>query len=319
VALAVVSIFRKQLGIGYDWWRRLHGVLAIVAVGAGVAHILLIGHYLSTPLQRGLWLAYTGVFVALILYIRVVKPWLELRRPYEVVEVRPERAESWTIALRPRGHAGMRFAPGQFAWITLGNSPFSDREHPFSFSGSAEAGDGRLEFTIKERGDFTQSVKHVAPGATAYIDGPFGSLSADRHPDAAGFALIAGGVGITPMMSHLRTFADRAGAGGETRPLVLFYCSNAWDRVIFREEIEALAARLPTLKVVHVLAQGHEGWTGETGFLTAAIMKKHLPADLSRWEAFICGPTPMMDAAENALHEIGMHLGNFHSEQFELV
>ncbi|HOY60427.1 MAG TPA: hypothetical protein PK640_20095 [Verrucomicrobiota bacterium] len=103
--------------------------------------------------------------------------------------------------------------------MTLGDSPFSDREHPFSFSGSAEQAPRHLEFTIKELGDFTRRIKNLKRGQRAYLDGPFGALSADRHPGAEGFVFIAGGIGITPMMSHLRTFADR----GDRRPLVLIY------------------------------------------------------------------------------------------------
>lgn len=66
--------------------------------------------------------------------------------------------------------------------------------------------------------------------------------------------LIAGGVGITPMMSMIRTLADR----GDRRPVVLIYGSRDWDTITFHEELEALKARLD-LTIVHVLSAPPSG------------------------------------------------------------
>ena len=69
-----------------------------------------------------------------------------------------------------------------------------------------------------------------------YVDGPFGIMSIDQFPDAKSFVLVAAGIGIAPMMSMLRTAAER----GDTRPYVLFYAINTWEEASFREEIDAL-------------------------------------------------------------------------------
>lgn len=322
VWLAVVSLFRKRLGIGYDAWRRAHAVLAVGAIGLAVAHILFVGHYLDSWLQRGLWLAYTLVWVGLIVHVRLVKPARELRRPWAVRRVIAERGGAFTLELEPRGHPGLRFQPGQFAWVTLFDSPFTDHEHPFSFSGSAEE-PGVVRFTIKEVGDWTSRVRHAAPGTRAFVDGPFGALSIDRRPDAEGLALFAGGVGITPMMSHLRTLEDRR----DPRPVTLFYAAKDWDSLTFREEIEAMRARNARLRVVYVLgsapAGGAGGATVETGFLTRQVIERHAPElgkpGSPRTECFICGPPAMMAAVERALFAMGVPLGRFHSERFDLV
>jgi predicted ferric reductase len=245
----------------------------------------------------------------------VLKPFWLLLRPYQVVQVRPERNKAWTVVVRPKGHAGMRFMPGQFAWLTAWSSPFSEQEHPFSFSSSSEQG-SELSFTVKELGDFTQRVKELQPGMQVYLDGPFGAFSVDRHPHAQGFVFIAGGVGITPIMSMLRSLADR----GETRPLLLIYANKDWENVIYREELEQLSQRLD-LQVVHVLEKAPEGWQGEVGFVNRDILERHLPANLPRnsQEIFICGPEPMMNAVEKQLVEMGVWVGDFHSERFNLV
>ncbi len=312
-ALIAISVWRKKWKIDYDWWRRWHAVLAVIAVTLAMVHMLLVGHHVDTPWKRALWIGYGVIWLGLLVYYRLVKPYLELRRPYRVVEVRPERGSAWTLAVRPDGHKGFRFSPGQFAWITMWVSTFSDREHPFSLSSSAEREDV-LEFTIKELGDFTARVKEAVPGQPVYLDGPHGAFSIDRQPGSAGYVFIAGGVGITPMMSMMRTLADR----GDRRPLLLVYANRNWESVIFREEIEALQPRL-NLRVVHVLEQVPEGWQGEKGFVNADILRRHIPEDRESYDYYICGPEPMMNAVENTLSQLGVPLTRFHSERFNLV
>jgi ferredoxin-NADP reductase len=126
--------------------------------------------------------------------------------------------------------------------------------------------------------------------------------------------LIAGGVGITPMMSMIRTLADR----NDKRPVILIYGSGDWESITFREELEALKARLD-LKIVHVLVDPPAGWKGETGFIDADIMMRHLPPPYRDHEYFICGPNPMMDAIEKALGEMRVPLAKYHSERYSFV
>ena len=315
VVLIAISLWRKKLKLDYTPWRIWHGLLATIAVSLALLHVALVGHYINTPLKQALWTGYGLFWIGLLLYVRVLKPFQILRRPYEVVQVNRERNNTWTVVLKPKGHAGMRFMPGQFAWLTAWSSPFSDREHPFSISSSAERPD-QLSFTIKEFGDFTRRIKDLQPGMQVYLDGPFGAFSVDRHPHAEGFIFIAGGVGITPIMSMLRTLADR----NETRPLLLIYANKDWENVIFREEIEQLQDCLD-LTVVHVLEKVPEGLLSEQGYVNRTLLERHLPKDLRRnsREIFICGPEPMMKAVEKHLVDLGLWVGDFHSERFNLV
>jgi 3-phenylpropionate/trans-cinnamate dioxygenase ferredoxin reductase subunit len=317
IGLVAISLWRRQLKIHYDEWRIGHGILATAAVALAMGHIVLVGYYVGVPWKQAFWIAYGVFWVGLLAYVRGVKPWLELRRPYVVAEVKPERGTAWTLTLRPEGHGGMTFHPGQFAWLTLRSSPFADREHPFSFSSSAED-PNRLGFTIRALGDFTGQIGEVRPGERVYLDGPHGAFTTDRHDHAAGFVFIAGGVGITPIMSILRTLADR----GDCRPLALIYANRDWEGVTFREEIEALrtTGRLD-LRVVYVLERPPEGWDGERGFVTAEVLHRHLPRSERRnvYEVFMCGPQPMMDAVERALIGLGVDMGDIHTERFNLV
>src|ERR1700720_1313023 len=312
IALVVMALWRAKWNIRYETWHLWHIVLAVVAIAAGLAHMVGWGFYLDDSWKRALWIGLTIFWVALLLYVRIVKPMFMLRRPYRVSEVREERGDTSTLVMHPDGHPGFRFSPGQFGWLTVWGSPFKITGHPFSFSSTAEATDGRVEMSIRNLGDFTSAIPNVPVGRRVYLDGPYGAFPIGHPADM--HVLIAGGVGITPMMSMIRTLADQ----GDTRPVILLYGSRDWEGITFREELEALKARL-NLTVVHVLANPSAGWTGEQGFITADVFKRHLPPQYADHEYFICGPDVMMDAIEKALGEMNVPLSKYHSERYSFV
>ena len=165
----------------------------------------------------------------------------------------------------------------------------------------------------QEPGRLHERDSHKVPvGQRVYLDGPYGAFTIGNPADM--HVLIAGGVGVTPMMSMIRTLADRS----DTRPVILLYGSRDWESITFREELEALKARL-NLTVVHVLANPSAGWTGEQGFITADVFKRHLPPPYADHEYFICGPDVMMDAIEKALGEMNVPLSKYHSERYSFV
>ena len=119
--------------MSYETWRLLHDVFAVAVIGFGLYHILNVNHYTSVPFQRGLIIGLVALWGLLIFYLRVVKPWTLLQRPYELVELIKERAKTWTVVLEPVGHEGLIFRAGQVAWLSMGHSPFRLEEHPFFF------------------------------------------------------------------------------------------------------------------------------------------------------------------------------------------
>jgi predicted ferric reductase len=312
ILLVIMALWRKQLKLRYELWHLSHIVLALVAIAAGMLHMVGWGFYLVDPLKRTLWIGMTIFWIGLLFYVRLFKPLFMLRRPYRVTEVRAEHGDTTTLVMQPEGHAGFRFKPGQFGWLTLWASPFRITGHPFSFSSSAEAADGRVEMTIRNLGDFTSAVRTVTAGQRVYLDGPYGAFTIGHPTDM--HVLIAGGIGITPMMSMIRTLADR----GDRRPLVLLYGSKNWESMTFREELEALKTRLD-LKVVYVLSDPPEGWSGESGRINAELFRRHLPPEYAEHEYFICGPDVMMDAIETALGEMKVPLVRYHSERYSFV
>ena len=312
VTLVVTALWRVRLRIPYEWWHISHIALAVVAVTGGVIHMVGWSFYLVDPWKRTLWIGLVLIWVGLLVYVRLIKPLFLLRRPYRVAEVRRERGDTTTLVLRPEGHAGFRFTPGQFGWLTVWGGPFRVTGHPFSFSSSAAVTDGAVEMSIRRLGDFTARVPEVAVGKRVYLDGPYGAFTLGKPADM--HVLIAGGVGVTPMMSMIRTLADQ----GDPRPVILLYGSKDWEAITFREELEALKARLD-LTLVHVLSDPPEGWTGERGHITAETLRRHLPGPYAAHEYFICGPGVMMDAMETALAGLGVPMTKYHSERYSFV
>jgi predicted ferric reductase len=311
--LVVSSLWRKQLRIEYDRWRAWHAVLAVVAIVLAMAHIWAIGHYTAAAWRGAVWGGYTFLWVLVVGYVRLARPAGLLRAPYRITEVRPERGRSWTVTLRPEGHRGFLFRAGQFAWVSIGVSPFRAKEHPFSISSSA-AGVGALQFTIKELGDFTRAIKDVKAGTIAYVDGPHGVFTIDHHRDAPGFVFIAGGIGIAPIMSMLRTLADRS----DRRRVLLIYGNRRWDDVVFREEIQVLTSRLD-LTVLHVLQEPPADWHGLRGVLSEVNLLTACCGAVKGARYFVCGPKPMSDSVLRTLRTLRIPLRRVHCELFDMA
>lgn len=313
MVLVFTTVWRQRLNISYEAWRTSHGVLAVLAMTLGLGHALGVGNYLGLFWKGVLWTSIALIALWLLIYVRLVKPYFMLKKPYLVEEVRPELGNVWTLALRPRGHEGIQFQPGQFAWITLNISPLRMREHPFSMSSNGDKLE-RIEFSIKALGDFTKTIKDVKPGTKAFLDGPYGVFTTERYPDSAGFVLIVGGIGITPIMSILVTQAER----GDERPYLLIYASKSWQDVTFREELDQLKKKLD-LTIVHVLKEPSNDWSGEKGYVDKELLERYIPKRRGTRHYFICATAKMMEQVELALHNLGVPVTNIHMEHFNLV
>lgn len=312
ILLVISSVWREMMKLKYDVWRWIHDGLSFLAIGLALYHMFKVNYYMSLTHQKVIWLTLTGIWTAIILYIRVARPIILIKKPYKVARLEEERGQCWSLYLEPDGHEGMDFEAGQFAWLTT-ESPFIFRENPFSFSTNADHDDRYIGFTIKELGDFTNQIKHLEMGQTIYVDGPYGTFSMDEH-ECKKMVFIAGGIGSAPIMSMLRTMADR----GDQRPITFFYGNPTWDSVIYREEMDTLEEKL-YMNLVHVLEKPPENWEGESGFITTEIMRRHLPQDYRAAIFFICGPLPMIKAVEGCFKELDIPPTHVFSEQYEMA
>ncbi|WP_417670014.1 ferric reductase-like transmembrane domain-containing protein [Roseibium sp.] len=309
-AFVLISIARAELFKRYENWRLGHGLGAAVIAGATWYHATEAGRYASAPILYWTWTGLLVIALASLGSVYVFRPLYQLRRPWRVASIKRAAERTWQVDLTPDGHDGLAYRAGQFVWLNIGHSAFSLSENPFSIA-SAPSQKGMLSFVIKELGDFTSTLGEIPEGARAYVDGPFGHLTLDKHP-APGIALIAGGVGIAPMLSILREL----GHNGDRRPVTLVYGNRSAAQIVAGDELTEWAAR-PGNELVHVLSEPMDGWTGKTGMVDRALIAGCFGKDEHRaWVYVLCGPPAMMSGVEKTLIELGVAPENILSERF---
>jgi predicted ferric reductase len=313
--LTILSVWRVRLKVTYGWWQLTHGLLADAIVIMSLVHVLMFGGFAATKPMQVLLEIYYALLILLALRFKVINPLRIWSKRWEVTNNISELGDSQTVVLRPAGHKGFSFEPGQFAWINTGRTPFHKDQHPISFSSCGFDEPGReVAFTIKDLGDWSgQTVPDLKPGDKVWIDGPYGVFSTDRE-QGPGYVLIAGGVGITPMRSMCLTMAER----GDKRPVLLLFGTRDAEGLTFRDDFEKLKSRM-NLQVVYVLSNPKNGEGDERGYINADVLRKYLPPQYKRFQYFICGPGPLMDAMEEALPALGVPPQNVHTERFDMV
>jgi predicted ferric reductase len=308
--LVLFAIGRERLTLRYETWRLMHGLGAVLIAGLVLHHALYAGRYSQDPVLAYLWIGLFGIAAASLLFVYLVKPALQLLRPWAVESVRSVGLKTWEVTVAPKGHSGLDYRAGQFVWLNVGNSPFSLRENPFSISSAPASGD-KLQLVIKELGDFTRTLGHVSPGTRAYVDGPHGNLVIAGREEP-GVALIAGGVGVAPLLGLLRQMRHEK----DERPKVLVYGNRCVEQIVYSDELEALA-RENGVEVVHALYEPPEGWTGHVGVVDPDLIRQVFDAPGRReWLYVLCGPPAMMEVVEDTLIEMGVPAKQILSERF---
>ncbi len=194
----------------------------------------------------------------------------------------------------------------------VGRSPFALTYHPFSFSSSAQS-HTRVEFTIRSYGAFTSGMHDLPVGQSVYLDGPWGRFRIDPDPRHR-LAMVAAGIGVTPMVSMLKTLADH----GDQRECVLVLGNRTEADVPCAEDLETLRSKLH-LRIVHVLSAPAPEWSGARGRVGEQVLTESLPGPHEEWQFFVCGPPAMMDTVEGWLTRRGVAPEQVHSERFTMA
>jgi propane monooxygenase reductase subunit len=208
------------------------------------------------------------------------------------------------------------FHPGQYMDIAI---PGADGEHR-SFSMANTPGDGgRLEFMIKlyDGGHFSGLLAESANGNGIKVGdplsctGPYGVFTL-RDSSPRRLVFIAGGAGMAPIMSLLRSMAEK----GSVRPATFYYGARAQHDLFVLDELERLSTTLPDMRFVPALsdAGAATGWSGETGLITDVVDR--LEEDLTEVDAYLCGPPPMVDAAIALLERRGCAESHIYFDKF---
>ncbi|UWQ80254.1 hypothetical protein K3725_04370 [Leisingera sp. S132] len=139
--------------------------------------------------------------------------------------------KQWDVSVQPDGHSGLDCKAGQFVWLKIGHSSFSMKENSLSIC-SAPGFGPEVSSMIKELGGFTQTIGQIKTGTAAYLDGSYGNLCVDGRTEPGG-ALIAGGVGLVPLLGIVREMR----LTGDPRKVKLMYGNRVVDQIAFRDEL----------------------------------------------------------------------------------
>lgn len=281
----------------YHVWKIAHKFLGVAFV-FGFMHTFLIGSDIAINpfLKYYLFILSVTAIIAHV-YRTILGKYLVHKYEYKVKSIVRQHDNIWELKFKPTGEK-MNYKAGQFIFLKIQNPNLSKETHPFSISSAT--GDS-LKIAIKELGDYTKKIGSVKVGDKAEMEGPYGTFSFENF--GKNQVWVAGGVGITPFLSMLRTL-NKINADFN---IDLYYSVKDEKKLAFKEEIEKISGK--NIKF-------HFWVSSKDGFIDAdSINKKTL--NLKDRDILICGPSIMMSSLNKQLLQIGIKKSNIHIEDFK--
>ena len=230
----------------------------------------------------------------------------------EVVDVVPETPRTKSLLLEVPGWEGHR--AGQHVDVRLTAPDGYTAQRSYSIASAPE--DGQLALTVDrlDEGEVSPYLTdELMVGDRVELRGPIGGYFVWETKDGGPLLLVAGGSGVVPLMAMIR---HRAASGSDV-PTRLLLSSRSFDEIIYHEELESLAARDDGLKVVHTLTRSRpEGWVGYGRRIDAEMLGEVAWSPEESPLVFVCGPTPLVEAAASALVSLGHEPARVKTERF---
>ncbi len=204
--------------------------------------------------------------------------------------------------------------PGQHVDVRLTAEDGYQAQRSYSIASAPVA--GHLDQTVEEIADGEVSPylsDELRPGDRLELRGPIGGYFTWTAGQGGPLVLIAGGSGIVPLMAMLR---HRARAGSEA-PATLLYSSRAFTDIIYRSELDGLAAADPTLRVIHTLTREQPpDWTGYRRRIDIELLAESFGLPTPGTLAYICGPTSLVESVASDLLALGYEAARVKTERF---
>ena len=230
----------------------------------------------------------------------VIRIKTETPSPYELTAIRAETHDTKTFRFRLPDGATLDMLPGDFLFVhaTIDGKAVKRPYTPSSLPDTV----GSFDLTVKryDSGTVSKYLHDRKVGDHVLMSGPrAGGHWVDGMAKRVGF--VAGGTGITPMVSIIRWIL----AKGLEVDLFLVYSNKTERDIIFREEWDRAMRDHPNLHCFHVLEEPSPGWSQGTGRITEDVLRAHLPPPGPETKLFLCGPPPMVGAVSAALKGLG--------------
>jgi ferredoxin-NADP reductase len=247
------------------------------------------------------------------LHIDEMQPWNSARQMLVCTGVIDEAPDVKTFTFAVEGGGWFRYQPGQFLTVEL-RAKGGDLHRTYTIS-SSPSRPYAIAITIKAQPNSVGTrwiFDNVRPGSRIRAYGPSGHFTLGRNP-ARKYLFISAGSGITPMMSMLRWLSDCAPG----TDVAFINSARRPEEIIFREELELLARRMPNLRLGFLpeTRSGVTPWAGLMGRIDIQKLSMLAPDFIGR-EIFCCGPDPFMRAVSNIVRAEGFDMGRYHQESF---
>jgi len=229
----------------------------------------------------------------------------------KVKEIIEETASAKTLRMVSNDGRLPIFKAGQYIslFVEIGKVLTS---RPYSISSAP--GKSYLDLTVRKTANGFVSdylLKKAAVGDKFESTGPSGSFYYELLMDSSSLVFLAGGSGVTPFMSIIR----HAAAKKLPQKIHLLYGSRKPNDIIFKKELDSIAARNSNIKVDYVISEPPASWKGASGFLDANMISKLIGSAKDR-TFYICGPAPMYALCGPALTKLGVPLRRIHKEVY---
>jgi ferredoxin-NADP reductase len=240
-------------------------------------------------------------------------------RQTTVLDVIPETSRTRTLVLDVPGWPGHR--AGQHVDVRLTAEDGYQAERSYSIASAPE--ESRLSLTVEQLKDGEVSPylsEELRTGDKLELRGPIGGYFVWDVSLGGPLFLVAGGSGIVPLMAMLRHRNAVVGAAEAERhrlPARLLYSSRGWDEVIYRDELARLVETDKALEVRHTLTREQpEGWSGFKRRIDRMMLEEVAWPPSEKPQIFVCGPTPLVESAAQALVELGHEPARIKTERF---
>ncbi len=233
-------------------------------------------------------------------------------RVAEVVETAEETPRVRTLKLNVADWPG--HVPGQHVDVRLTGEDGSQAQRSYSITSPPEVREISLAVERLEEGEVSPYLaSEVRPGDRFELRGPIGGYFVWTVEKGGPLVLIAGGSGIAPLMSMLRHRAVQKAKF----PATLLYSARRYEEIIFREELDRMAASDPNLQVAYTLTREQPAsWHGGNKRIDRDSLMTFVPAPGDRPQIYVCGPSGLVENTAKLLVEIGHARGCIRTERF---
>lgn len=288
---------------------RMHR-LSLLAVFLIFVHMMAIDFVRSNTLLSVLSALYTVLAIGGYIAKRVQN---RKSSQYELTNCVALTPGVFELTFAPLKGNRMEYAPGQYVFVRFVKSALPKEAHPFSISGAPEDGEETVQIMVKNSGDYTAKISELKPGDIATLEGPYGNFLKEETANSnTPLVLLAGGIGITPILSILRSLNKTNSA----RKTVLVWGLAKEEDVLALEELRTMHEQNPDFSYRLLFSEEQvDGY--DSGFMTGDYFDSiGIDALYPEADFFICGPAVMMTSVKEILKANQVAPDKIHLEEF---